>query len=517
MTLSVSELIPMLAGLRVAVLGDAMLDRYLIGVTGRLCQEAPVPVVDVGGRRDLPGGAANSAANIRAMGAEPILLSVVGGDAEGELLRHSLAAGGISTETLVIQSTRSTLTKSRVLAGSQMVVRFDQGSTEPIDPVAEKTLLDRIELFVPECDVVLISDYGYGVLTPRVIQCLARLQARQPRIVVVDSKQLASFRSLEVTAVKPNYRETMELLGRPGSPVSARGEELESLGERILELTGSRIAAVTLDSDGSVVFERGAPPYRTYTKPAPPFHAAGAGDTYLAAMALALAAGATTPAAAELASAAASIVVAKEYTATCSAAELALRLAGDDRLPCDLPHLLPLLASHRSLNRRIVLTNGCFDILHRGHINYLLDARALGDVLIVGVNSDESIHRIKGPDRPINTLFDRLGVLRAVRCIDHLVVFDEDTPHRLIEAIRPDVFVKGGDYTRESLPEASLVEQLGGTVRILPLVAERSTTEIIRRICEVYGSRGRQQPSCFRGRRTHGNGQLDRCQERVVR
>ena len=213
---------------------------------------------------------------------------------------------------------------------------------------------------------------------------------------------------------------------------------------------------------------------------------AGAGDTFASALALALAAGAPTSTAAELASAAAAVVVGKERTATCSAQELREFVSAEGKYVSDLGRLAARVEFYRRQGEKVVFTNGCFDILHRGHITYLNRAKALGDVLIVGVNSDDGIRRLKGPDRPINSLEDRVQVLAALSCIDHLVAFDEDTPCNLIRAIRPHVFVKGGDYTRERLPEAPLVEELGGVVHILPYLQDRSTTGLIERIPEVY-------------------------------
>jgi D-beta-D-heptose 7-phosphate kinase / D-beta-D-heptose 1-phosphate adenosyltransferase len=207
----------------------------------------------------------------------------------------------------------------------------------------------------------------------------------------------------------------------------------------------------------------------------------------LSTLAAALAVGLATPAAAELASAAAAVVVGKSYTATCSKEELQEQLAGRQRPQDSLRRLLPILDEYRRRNRRIVLTSGCFDILHRGHVTYLSQARRLGDVLVVGVNADDSIRRLKGPGRPINNLADRMSMLAALSGVDHVVSFEEDTPHQLIEAVRPDVFVKGGDYTRATLPEADLVEQLGGAVKIIPFAFDRSTTRIIEHICQAYG------------------------------
>ncbi len=487
------RLIDRFADLHVVIIGEAMLDSYLEGTSGRLCPEAPVPVVRMAGRRDAPGGAANTAVNVRSLGARVSFLSVVGDDAEGATLRQSLASRGVSAEALQTQPGRRTLAKTRVMAAGQILVRFDQGDTAAVAADAEQGLIDRLTALFPRCDAVIISDYGYGILTPRVIAAVAALQARGPRVVVGDSKRLAAYRRVGLTAVKPNHAEALQLLGvRAPENGGCRVEGMSRQGNAILDRTGARIAAVTLDTDGALIFERGRPPYRTYARPNPQSRAAGAGDTFVSALTLALAAGADTPAAADVASAAAAVVVGKDGTASCPASELQafLEQRWQDQAPApsepkpaaDLDALAARLDVYRRQGRRIVFTNGCFDILHRGHVTYLSRARALGDVLVVGVNSDEGIRRLKGPGRPINTLEDRLQVLAALSCVDHLIAFDEDTPHALIRVIRPDVFVKGGDYTRDRLPEAALVEELGGVVRILPFVESRSTTGLIERI-----------------------------------
>jgi D-beta-D-heptose 7-phosphate kinase/D-beta-D-heptose 1-phosphate adenosyltransferase len=254
------------------------------------------------------------------------------------------------------------------------------------------------------------------------------------------------------------------------------------------------MAAVTLDGDGAVLFEHHRSPYRLFPKALRRACVAGAGDTFTSALALALVAGATGVEAAELAVAAAAVVVGKERTASCSAQELREFVSAGGKFLGDLQRLSQRVAFYREQGRRVVFTNGCFDILHRGHITYLHRAKALGDVLIVGVNTDEGIRRLKGPQRPINSLEDRLQVLGALSCIDHLIAFDEDTPCNLIKALRPDVFVKGGDYTRERLPEAPLVEELGGIVQILPFVQDQSTTGIIARIQQVAAGPARGVP-----------------------
>lgn len=491
MQTTLSRLIDAFTGLNVVVIGDAMLDSYLEGSTARLCQEAPVPVVTLSNRKNSPGGAANTAVNLRSLGGQVTFLSVVGNDLEGKLLREALEERGVSTERILTQTQRQTLAKHRVIASGQMLVRFDQGSTHSIDAETEQALIDSLTLLYPSCDAVIISDYGYGILTPRVIEAIANLQSSTPRLLVADSKNLAAYRHVGVTAVKPNYHEAMRLLNLPErrdalSEGNTRAGCITLYGEEILDITGAQIAAVTLDTEGAVIFERDSLPYRTYAQPTPHARATGAGDTFISALTLALAAGATTYASAELASAAAAVIVGKEGTAACSVEELQAYISREDKYVTEVSSLSARLEFYRQQGRRIVFTNGCFDILHCGHIAYLNRAKALGDILVIGVNSDESIHRIKGPTRPINTLSDRVQVLAALTCVDCIIAFDENTPCNLIRAVRPDVFVKGGDYTREMLPEAPIVEELGGIVQILPYLENRSTTSIIERIQQSY-------------------------------
>ncbi len=477
------ELIDRFRGLRVLVLGESMLDTYLRGSAHRLCREAPVPIVALEQRDHAPGGAANTARNLRSLAAEVTLLSVVGDDDEGRLLRADLEARGIDVEHVLVRSSRRTPSKNRIVADGQILVRFDDGTTGPLEPEDDEDLVDRLEALHHRFDALLVSDYGYGIVTSRILEALARLQRRQPRLVVADAKDLRRYRDVGVTAVKPNYGEALALLGeRELDEQRVRLQQIASNAPRLLELTGARIAAVTLDTDGALVFESGNPPYRTYARPVGHSRAAGAGDTFAAAFTLGLAAGAGTTTAAELASAAAAVVVGKEGTAACSLDELRACFLHDDKSIDDRERLARRMASYREQGRRIVFTNGCFDILHRGHITYLNRAKALGDVLVVGVNTDESVRRLKGNARPINSLEDRAQVLAALSCIDHLVTFDEDTPIELIKVVRPHVFVKGGDYTRERLPEAPIVEALGGVVQILPYIEDRSTTNVIERI-----------------------------------
>ncbi len=473
------DLIDSFRELKVLIIGEAMLDVYLNGSVQRICREAPAPIVDIDGQQNAAGGAANTAVNIRSLGGRTTFLSVVGDDPAGLLLRRILLADGVPVDDLLIDPGRSTLVKNRITAGSQILLRFDQGTTARVDDDTETELIDRISRIFPSSDAVVISDYGYGIVTPKALERVRELQASAPKVLVVDSKHLADFRSLHATSVKPNYEETLSLLGLEGSVTP---EEITSYGEQILELTGSRIAAVTLDSKGALFFERGCPPYRTYARPAHRARGTGAGDTFVSALALCLAAGAPTAVAAEMASASAAVVVGKDGTTPCSAQELREYFQFGGKWVSGVDRLAERIELYRKQGQSIVFTNGCFDILHSGHVNCLHAAKAMGDVLIVGINSDGSVRRLKGGERPVNRLEDRIRLLAALGCVDHVVAFEEDTPVEIIRAVRPDVFVKGGDYTVQTLPEAPLVHELGGRVVILPYTKNLSTSGIIDRI-----------------------------------
>jgi D-beta-D-heptose 7-phosphate kinase/D-beta-D-heptose 1-phosphate adenosyltransferase len=469
------------AQLHAVVIGEAMLDRYSTGHGRRICPEAPVPVIDGCSTLDYPGGAANAAANLAALGASVTFMSVRGDDSEGEALAAVLRERRVNVDHLIASPRRQTLSKHRVCAGDQMLLRFDQGTTAPVEGDDAGRLVAELNRVAENADVIVVSDYNYGVIAPPVIKLISALSRDKQKLITLDSRRLTQFRSVGVTAVKPNYREATELLGLQPPLTGDRRGQIMPLGPEILQRTGAQIAAVTLDDEGAVVFERGADPHPTCTRPAPHCKSAGAGDTFMAAFSLALAAGARTTTAADIAAAASAIVVHKHHTSSCSVDELLADL-GAHSYPADLEALAMQMDRYRQAGKRIVFTNGCFDILHRGHVSYLQRARELGDVLVVGVNSDSSIRQLKGPERPINCLEDRLAVLAGLSCVDHLAMFDNLTPDDLIRAVRPHVFAKGGDYTRESLPEASLVEELGGRVVILPFVNDHSTTGIVAKI-----------------------------------
>jgi D-beta-D-heptose 7-phosphate kinase/D-beta-D-heptose 1-phosphate adenosyltransferase len=486
---SLFDLVSAFRGRRVLVIGEAMLDSYLSGAADHLSREAPVPIVTVASRHEAPGGAANAAANIRSLGGEVRFASVIGDDHAGEQLRAALARADVSDRHLIGSPDRRTLAKQRILAEGQMLLRFDEGSPEPISRAVERQFAERIVELHAWSEAILVSDYGYGILTDRIIDLLAELQRSRPRPLVVDAKHPRRHRKVGPTAVKPNYAEAVSLLREQtlGS-VADRAEQVARHARRLLELCNARWAAVTLDSDGALLIDREAPPYRTYARPTSNDRASGAGDTFAAAFTLALAAGSDGATATEAGSAASAVAVGKEGTATCSADELWQYLVGGQPPLVDAEAVARHVAFARSQGQRIVFTNGCFDILHRGHVAYLNRAKALGDLLVVGLNSDESVRRLKGAGRPINSLEDRAQVLAALSCVDLIVPFDDATPAELIRLLRPDVYAKGADYTLDRLPEATLVRELGGEVQLLPLIEDRSTTRIIERIGASRGA-----------------------------
>lgn len=469
----------------VLVLGDIILDVYLNGSSTRISPEAPVPVINVSRQRCFIGGAANVAANLRSLGARVIFCSVCGKDAGAKRVVQKLDRMGISTENILLDAGRHTIIKERIMAHSQIVARFDRGSEDDIGPDTEAMLCAGLAAIYPHCDAVVIADYNKGILTEGVIETLQALRRKKPGFLAVDSKNLRRFRCLQPSVVKPNYEEAATLLGLPVTGGRARITQISGAAGRLAEITGAALNVVTLDTDGAIAFPREGDAYHCRAKRIAHPHVIGAGDTFISCLTLALISSAGVPEAVDLACAAACISVTKENTACCTGIELRSYFAHQRKTVDSLEDLAEICELYRKQGRRIVFTNGCFDILHSGHVNYLNRAGELGDVMIVGVNNDDSIRRLKGHNRPINPMNDRIEVLEALGVIDHIIPFGkpgDDTPVEVIKTVKPDVFVKGGDYTKDKLPEAEYVEKFGGEVRFLPLIPDHSTTNVIRRI-----------------------------------
>ncbi len=464
---------------RVVVFGESILDRYLKGRAAGICREAPVPVVGLQTVSEAPGGAANAACNMASLGAEVRFVSLVGADAYGERLKTLLAQQGVDTAVVASDGGRRTVVKQRLRCDDQLVARFDEGDVGPVTPERGKHLAAALLAAARDCDGVVVSDYDLGLVAPAVLEALKTLADRGLPLIV-DAKCLRRYRGMRPLLVKPNFDEALRLLGGDG-PVEDRVGFIARRGERLLDITGARSVVVTIDCAGAVLLGPDGP-YRTAGRAVPAAYAAGAGDTFLAAMALALISGAATRAAMDLGAAAADVVLAHEGTAVCGRDEFSRELAGHGKFLRHEAQVRQTVVRARQAGRRIVFTNGCFDILHRGHITYLERAKALGDVLIVGLNDDDSVRRLKGPDRPVNPLADRISVVAALACVDYVLAFAGDTAHGPIRSVRPDLFVKGGDYAVKPLPEVDLVEELGGRVRLLEYVDNNSTSRLIERI-----------------------------------
>ncbi len=484
------QLINEFSKVKILVIGDLMLDIYLKGNSTRISPEAPVPVVNVREELMFIGGAANVAANLKALGATVFFSSVCGKDAAAGKAVELLQAKGINTEYLVHDKKRDTLVKERIMVQEQILTRFDKGTTSDISDATRRHLINGITSAYARCDAVIIADYNKGILTKDVVRSLTTLHRKKPIFLAVDSKHLGDFKPLHPTLVKPNYQEATQLLKIPCLE-SGRNEQIKRYGEYMNEITGAEINVVTLDAEGSLVFKNGILVHQSAAIPIVHPNVVGAGDTFISALTLALICKAKVSMATELATTAAAISVKKKDTACCTDIELRSFFLFGQKYIANLKELGEICDIYRIQKKKIVFTNGCFDILHCGHVNYLKDSGRLGDILIVAINDDASIRRLKGPGRPVNPLADRVEVIAGLASVNHIISFgqkEKDSPSKIIKVIKPDIFVKGGDYTRALLPEAPLVEKLGGVVRLLPLTPNHSTTKVIQRIHETYAA-----------------------------
>jgi D-beta-D-heptose 7-phosphate kinase/D-beta-D-heptose 1-phosphate adenosyltransferase len=472
-----------MAGRRVLVVGDPILDTFITGSVDRLCSEGPVPVVVKSGEEDIPGGAANVAANIRSLGGIGVLAGLVGRDQAAERLRAALADCGLDREhiRLIEDPGRHTPHKSRVLAAGQLLARFDQEPAGPISPEAARQMAVAIEDEMRDCEVVVVSDYGCGSLDPVVLDSLVRARARRACPLLIDAKDLARHALLQPTLVTPNLGEGRRLTGRGGTPLE--------VADRVRRRAGAQWALVTMGGEGAALASASGERSILPAWPVQAVNEVGAGDSLIAACALALAAGASVDDAARVGMAAAAVAVAKPGTAVVEPHELAQRLrmvvSGDERRDAlTAQRLAELLEPDRRQGRRVIFTNGVFDLLHAGHVGFLKHARELGDVLVVGVNSDASARGLKGRGRPINGERERLAVVAGVAGVDHALLFDGLTAETIIRVLRPNVFVKGGGRDLDDIAEASIAREVGAEVVVLPLVAGFSTSGLIGRIRE---------------------------------
>lgn len=468
---------------KVLVVGDLILDVYLKGRSTRLCPDAPAPVLEIATCEQALGGAGNTAFNLAGMGAIVTLMSVTGND-EGALDIYGLLNKQQINAAIIKAPDRGTIVKTRLIAGTQLLTRYDYGTETAVSAVVEQQLIAKLQACYDQYDAIVLADYEKGLFTPRVIAALESLRRLYDTFLAVDAKDLRRFACLRPSVAKPNSLEVAQLLHLQ-LDAHKRTEALQNAGRDVYAATGAAVTTVTLDEEGALVFIKDQLAAHTTAHKVRHPQVSGAGDTYISTYTLASLYGADPVSAATMAGMAAGIAITKDTTASCTAAELMAASALQGKFVEDTATLSMLGQLYRNGGSRIVFTNGCFDILHSGHVNYLRNARELGDVLIVGINTDDSIRRLKGADRPVNTLAERMQVLSGLAAVTHIIPFghlSDDTPCELIRALQPDIFAKGGDYTLDTLPEAQLVEQLGGEVRLLPLVKGRSTTAIIREI-----------------------------------
>lgn len=470
MTLS----IPDFSRARVLVAGDVMLDRYLFGATGRISPEAPVPVVHVRRNEDRPGGAANVAVNLAALGAGTLLLGLVGEDDEATVLERLVSGCGIGCR-FVRTPDRPTITKTRVQSRGQQLIRLDREETAV---AANPGVLERLVAALAEVDVVVLSDYGKGTLAQVARLIDACREAGLP--VLVDPKGTDFERYRGASLLTPNQSEFEAVAGATGSDA-----ELIERADRMVRDLELAALVVTRSEKGMLVVQAGGEPVLLSTQAREVFDVTGAGDTVIATLAGALASGSELQDAAALANLAAGLVVRKIGVASVTPSELqvALHQRGQGgRGLLSEAELLARVEEARTRREKIVMTNGCFDVLHAGHVAYLEEAKSLGDRLVVAVNDDASVRRLKGESRPVNALPDRMAVLAGLAAVDWVVPFPEDTPARLIEAVMPDVLVKGGDYRPEEIAGAKEVLANGGEVRVLAFRKGHSSSRIIERL-----------------------------------
>ena len=477
-------LLPPTVSARILVVGDFMVDRYWFGDTVRVSQEAPVPVVDVADVEDRPGGAANVALNIATLGARCVFVAAVGRDAAARGVRKRLEAAGVECDFVEVPAWQTTL-KIRVVSQRQQLLRADVEA--PLPESVSEAVQARVAARLPDVDAVILEDYDKGVLAAP--EALVECAKAAGVTVLVDPKHKPFTRYAGADVIKPNRREFQRAVG------TWRDEaELAAKGEAVLERTGAGALVVTQGSDGLTVVRREGGASHVSGHDVQIYDRTGAGDTVAAALGVGIGLGWSMMEAARMANAAAGLVCAKSGTASVSGAEVNRALAkrkANASLASSVDYegrvltseeLLAAVAAARGRGERIVFTNGCFDIVHPGHVGYLEEARRLGDRLIVAVNDDASAERVKGVGRPVNPLRSRMGVLAHLGSVDWVVPFSEDTPERLLAAVRPDVLVKGGDYAEREIVGAGLVREYGGEVRALSRFEGCSTSSIIRRI-----------------------------------
>lgn len=474
-----SNTLPQFSEGRTLVVGDLMLDRYWSGGAERVSPEAPVPVVQISEIEERPGGAGNVALNIASLGGAVTLLGVVGADQEGESLQNILIKHGVQCDFQREEGVR-TSTKLRVLSRHQQLIRLDFENR--FDRLSLEAMLEHYKSQLGQHDVVILSDYGKGTLSD--VQTMIQLARAAGKKVLIDPKGSDFSKYQGATLMTPNFSEFEAVVGPCGG-----SEDVVEKGEQLRQQLEMDALLVTRGEDGMTLLCDGDGPFHHPTHAREVYDVTGAGDTVIATLAAGLAAGATRQDAVTAANLAAGIVVGKLGTATTTVAELHHAIHDPEEIGFgiltedELQHAIELAHAR---GEKVVMTNGCFDILHTGHVTYLAEARKLGERLVVAVNSDESVRQLKGDvngvSRPINGLEQRMTVLSALESVDWVVSFAEETPERLYCRVLPDMIVKGGDYRPDEVAGGECVTDNGGSVEILKFVDGQSTTSMIERM-----------------------------------
>ena len=471
---------------KILVAGDAMLDRYRFGKIERISPEAPVPVfLETGNERKSPGGAANVAVNIAAAGVETEFCTIIGADENGGRLNDCLTLSGVGTKYVVMSPERDTCVKLRYIGpGNQQILRVDDEDTSDVPYRLMEKTFQEIEKDIHEYSVFVISDYCKGFLTEDITQRLICLANDHDVPVLVDVKDRNISKYRNAMLLKPNRKELGMLTG---SQTGTR-EDVICAAMCLCRDTSCKYVLATLGSEGMVLADSSGLIQEVKSTASEVYDVTGAGDTSIAYLAVELAKGKDIVDAMTVANYAAGVQVSKVGTSIVYPDEVitAMREDGNPEIgkvlnPYEKEGLSPLKRK-KAAGKKVVFTNGCFDILHAGHVSYLRSAKKMGDILVVGVNSDESIKRLKGQDRPLNSLTDRMLVLSSLGVVDYIIPFEEDTPLELIKDILPDILVKGGDYQVENIVGADVVLQNGGEVSVLPFMEGRSTTALIHKI-----------------------------------
>lgn len=472
-------------GVRVLCVGDAMLDRFVYGEVERISPEAPIPVVRIQREAAMLGGAGNVVRNLVALGAAPAFVAVVGDDEAGRELGRLIGELPGVDPCLVIEPGRQTTIKTRYVAASQQLLRADRETATAVRPQTSAKVVELVAELLADVHIVVLSDYGKGVLTPQVVADIVRLAAQAGKRVIVDPKGFDYRQYRGASVLTPNRKELGEATKMPVTGDQA----IVAAARHLIETCGVEAVLATRSQEGMTLVGRHGDAVHLPAEAREVFDVSGAGDTVLATLAAAMAAGATMAEAAKLANIAAGIVVGKVGTAVAYAGEVLAALRQHDLHEGDvkvmsLDEAVDAAARWRRKGLRVGFTNGCFDLLHPGHVSLLNQARAACDRLVVGLNADDSVRRLKGPTRPVQHEAARATVLASLAAVDAVVLFGEDTPIELIGAIRPDVLVKGADYTIDKVVGADIVQSYGGRVLLADLAAGFSTTATIARMAK---------------------------------